>query len=65
MKDSPADKGGLQAGDKIESVLNSSVDDASDLKKALTKTTPGDSLKITVLRDKETKTLTIALGKGL
>ena len=65
LKDSPADKGGIVAGDKIESVRNSSVDDATDLKKALTKATSGDSVKFTILRDKETKTLTIELGKGL
>ena len=65
LKDSPADKGGIVAGDKIESVRNSSVDDATDLKKALTKATSGDSVKFTIQRNKETKTLTIELGKGL
>ena len=65
LKDSPADKGGIVAGDKIESVRNSGVDDATDLKKALTKATSGDSVKFTIQRIKETKTLTIELGKGL
>jgi len=65
LKGSPADKGGIIAGDKIESIKNSSIDDASDLKKALAKAAVGDSLKFTVLRDKEAKTLTVELGKGL
>ena len=65
LKDSPAEKGGLVAGDKIDTIRNSSIDDASDLKKALAKASMGDSLKFTVLRDKESKTLTLALGKGL
>lgn len=65
LKDSPANKGGIVAGDKIESIRGSSVDDASDMKKALAKAKVGDSLKFTVLRDKESKTLTIELGKGL
>ena len=65
LKDSPADKGGLVAGDKIESIRGSSIDDASDLKKALAKASVGDPLKFTVLRDKESKSLTLALGKGL
>ena len=65
LKDSPADKGGIVAGDKIESIRTATIDDASDLKKALAKAKAGDSLKFTVLRDKESKTLTIELGKGL
>lgn len=65
LKGSPADKGGIVAGDKIESIRTTSIDDASDLKKALAKAKVGDSLKFTVLRDKESKTLTIELGKGL
>ena len=65
LKDSPADKGGIAAGDKIESIRTASIDDASDLKKVLAKAKVGDSLKFTVLRGKESKTLTVELGKGL
>ena len=65
LKNSPADKGGIIAGDKIESIRAAGIDDASDLKKALAKAAAGDSLKFTVLRDKDSKTFTIELGKGL
>ncbi len=65
LKDSPADKGGIAVGDKIEFIGIASIDDRSDIKKALAKATSGDSLKIKVLREKETKVLTIELGKGL
>ena len=65
LKDGPADKAGIVAGDKIESIKNASIDDASDFRKAIAKVTTGDEVKITVLRDKESKTLTVTLGKGL
>ena len=65
LKGGPADKAGILAGDKIESLRNSTIDDASDFKKAFAKVTSGDDLKVTVLRDKEKMTLTVTLGKGL
>ncbi len=65
LKDGPADQGGILPGDKIESIRSSTIDDAADFRKAIVKGTAGDALKVTVLRDKETKVLTIALGKGL
>ncbi len=65
LKDSPADKGGITVGDKIEFIGKASIDDRSDIKKALAKVTSGDSVKIKVLREKESKVLTIELGKGL
>ena len=65
LKDGPADKAGILAGDKIESIKNSTIDDASDFKKAIAKVPTGDAVKVTVLRDKESKILTVTLGKGL
>ncbi len=65
LKDSPADAAGLKPGDKLESVKSTSIDTGSDVKRAVAKASVGDSLKITVNRDGEKKTLTAELGKGL
>jgi hypothetical protein len=65
LKESPADTAGILAGDKIESIKNASIDDASDFRKAISKVTTGDAVKVTVTRGKESKTLTVTLGKGL
>lgn len=62
---SPADKAGLKAGDKIESVKNRSVDDSKDLTRALAKAGVGTKLTVTVKRGDKSEDLTLELGKGL
>lgn len=65
LPDSPADKAGLKAGDKIEQVRNIGIDDGRDLSRALAKAGVGTKLKVTVKRGEKTEDLTIKLGKGL
>jgi hypothetical protein len=62
---SPADKAGLKAGDRIESVKNRSIDDAKDLTRALAKAGVGTKLTVTVKRGDKTEDLTLELGRGL
>jgi hypothetical protein len=62
---SPADKAGLKAGDKIETVKNKSIDDAKDLTRALAKAGVGTKLTVTVKRGDKTEDLTLELGRGL
>jgi membrane-associated protease RseP (regulator of RpoE activity) len=65
LKGSPADEAGIKAGDKLASIKTASVDDSSDLRKAITKASVGDKLSVTVERDGEKKTVTVELGRGL
>jgi hypothetical protein len=62
---SPAEKAGIKAGDKIESVKNTSVEGGRDLTRALAKAGVGTKLKVEVKRGGETKELTLVLGGGL
>jgi hypothetical protein len=64
LKGGPADEAGIKAGDKLESVRSSSPETTDALKKAVAKASVGDSLKVIVSRDGESKTLTVQLGKG-
>ena len=65
FKGSPADTGGLKAGDKLVSVKNVDIDSTSDLTRALGKAALGDKLSVTVKRDGDEKTVTVKLGGGL
>ncbi len=61
----PADKAGIQVGDKLDTVRTNSLDDLGDLKRALAKTNSGDQLKVEIVRDGKTRKLTVTLGGGL
>ena len=62
---SPADKAGLKAGDKLESVKSVSIDGGRDLARALAKAGVGSKIKVEVKRGGKTEELTIVLGGGL
>lgn len=59
---SPASKAGLQEGDIITAVNGTSVDDMSALKKELVKYRPGDTIKVTYERDKQSSTADVTLA---
>ena len=65
LKGSPADTAGIKSGDKIVSIKTATVEDMSDMRKAVIKATIGDKLDVSVERDGEKKTVTVELGKGL
>jgi S1-C subfamily serine protease len=60
---SPAEQGGLLAGDIIVEFGGKPVKDLYGYTDALYSHQPGDSVKIVVLRKNERVTLTVTLGK--
>ena len=63
VKGGPADKAGLQAGDRIVSMDGSEVATQSDLGTLMQKHAAGDTLSITVARDGQMQTVTVTLGE--
>src|SRR5262245_6494994 len=61
--DSPAAKAGVVAGDVITDIDGASIKDSRDLARKVGMMAPGAKIKVTLLRNGETKTLTMALGK--
>ena len=62
--DSPAAKAGLKAGDVILSVGTETVDNPSDLRRALIGKPETAEVEFKILRDKQEKTLKVKLEKG-
>ena len=63
VKGGPADKAGLQAGDRIVSVDGSEVATQSDLGTLMQEHSAGDTLSITVARDGQMQTVSLTLGE--
>jgi serine protease Do len=62
-EDSPADKGGLKAGDVIIKYQDSPVTDGVALQRLVTKTTVGTKATVTVVRDGHEKDLAVTIGE--
>jgi len=60
---SPAAKAGIEAGDVITAVDGAEVKDARDLARNISMIAPGTSVKLDVLHQGQSKTLTVALGE--
>jgi putative serine protease PepD len=58
----PADDGGLQAGDVVTAVNGERVSSGDDLRRAIDAREPGDAVSLTVRRDGETRTLRVTLA---
>jgi S1-C subfamily serine protease len=63
IKNSGAEKGGLQKGDVILKLDNQKIKSFSELSGYINTKRPNDIIQVTVLRDKEEKVLPIALSK--
>jgi aminopeptidase YwaD len=61
-KDSPADKAGIKAGDKIIKFGGKSIENVYDYTYALGDFSPGDIITVVVLRDNEELALELELG---
>lgn len=61
--ESPAAKAGIESGDVIRSVNDTTVKSADDLARKIAAMTPGTQVTVNVLRKGEPKTLTVTLGK--
>ena len=62
MKDSPAEKAGIKAGDIIIAVNGKKVEDPNDLQKYVMRTMPGKKITITVVRDGDRKDIDVVVG---
>ena len=62
QKDSPAAKAGIQSGDVITSVNDAPVHDPRELARKIGTMAPGTSVKLDVIHQGQTKTLTLTLG---
>jgi serine protease Do len=62
QKDSPAAKAGIQSGDIITSVNDVPVHDPRELARKIGTMAPGSSVKLGVIHQGQTKTLTLTLG---
>lgn len=63
VKDSPADKAGLQAGDIIISLNGTTLDNNDNtLQKLIAKQKPGDEITVTIMRGSEKKDIKVTLG---
>src|SRR5262249_32097158 len=61
--DSPALKAGIAAGDVITAMNGAAIKDSRDLARKVGTMTPGTSVKLTVARKGEVKTIDLTLGK--
>ena len=63
VKGGPAEKAGLQAGDRIVSVEGTEIASKDDLGTLMQQHTAGDTLSITVARDGQMQTVSLTLGE--
>jgi S1-C subfamily serine protease len=63
MKDSPAEAGGLKAGDIITRFGDTAIKDVTDLQKRVAAVEPGRPAPVVVIRDKASTPLTIKIGE--
>ncbi len=60
---SPAEKGGLQAGDVVLGVNGQKVDNSADLPRIIGEQKPGTVVRLSVWRDRKTRDITVTLGE--
>jgi serine protease DegQ len=64
LENGPAGKGGLRAGDKVTKFGGRTVTNTEDVLRFARRVRPGQTVRLTVLRDKETKELKFTMGEG-
>jgi len=63
VEDSPAEKAGIEDGDVIVKFDGKAVTDSDDLGELVRDAEPGAKVKIELIRDGDTKTITLSLGE--
>ena len=63
IQDSPADLGGIKQKDVIIEFNGKRVEDAPYFTEMVRETSPGEKVKLTIVRDGKEKTLTVTIGK--
>lgn len=61
--DGPAKNSGLKVGDIITKIDNNEINKMSELRNYIYKKSPGDTVTLTILRNKKTSEIQIKLGK--
>ncbi len=61
--DSPAEDAGLREGDVIVQFDGKDVEDPDELADLVSNTSPGDKIKVKIVRDGKEKTLTVTIGE--
>jgi S1-C subfamily serine protease len=64
VEDSPADKAGIETEDVVVAFDGKKVTDTEQFLMMVKKTSPGDEVELSIVRDGKEKTLTITLGKA-
>ena len=60
--DAPADKAGLQQGDAVIAVDGEPVNGADSLVAQIRERSPGTTVKLTIVRDGQSKVISVVLG---
>lgn len=60
----PSDKGGIQKGDVIVKIGNNDVSNVAELRYYLYKNNPNDTIELTIMRGKSSKTIKVTLGES-
>jgi len=63
VRGSPADKAGIKAGDVVTALNDQTLEGSADLRNRVGLIAPGTSVKLTVIRKKEQKTISVTLEK--
>jgi serine protease Do/serine protease DegQ len=63
LKGSPADKAGVKAGDVITALDGQTLEGSADLRNRIGLIAPGTTVKLSVIRKKEQKTISVTLEK--
>jgi predicted metalloprotease with PDZ domain len=64
LKDSPAEKAELKAGDVIVSIDGDEVFDSKDIRDLISEKEPGDKVEVTVIRDKKERKLSVEVAEA-
>ncbi len=63
VRGSPADKAGIKAGDVVTALNDQTLEGSADLRNRIGLIAPGSSVKLTVIRKKEQKSISVTLEK--
>jgi serine protease Do len=63
MKGSPADTAGLRAGDVVVDLSGTPIKEVPDLQRRIAAIRPGQTMKLTVIRDKKPVPITVKIGE--
>ncbi len=63
IKGGPAEKGGVRPGDVVVELDGTKIREVPDLQRRVANVAPGETVKLTVVRDKQTVDVTVAIGE--